>query len=68
MPSPHCRAKSDEKKASVMREFRRYSLPGKAIKTDYPKGESGICFEKMHIFVYKVSYCDKGEMKNSKKI
>ena len=22
-----------------------------------------VCFEKMHVYIYKVSYCDKGEMK-----
>ena len=26
-----------------------------------------VCFEKMHVYIYKVSYCDKGEMKDSKK-
>ena len=23
------------------------------------------CFEKMHVYIYEVSYCDKGEMKDS---
>ena len=31
------------------------------------KGEPAACFEKMHVYVYKVSYCEKGEMKDSKK-
>ena len=22
------------------------------------------CFEKMHVYIYEVSYCDKGEMKD----
>ena len=33
---------------------------------NFPKGESAIYFEKMYIYVYKVSYCDKGKMKDSK--
>ena len=30
------------------------------------KGGPAVCFEKVHVYVYKVSYCDKGEMKESK--
>ena len=35
--------------------------------TNYTKGEPAVCFEKMHVYVYKVSYCEKGEMKDGKK-
>ena len=33
----------------------------------YAKGEPAVSFEKMHDYVYKVCYCDKGEVKDSKK-
>ena len=33
---------------------------------NFPKGETAVYFEKMYIYVYKVSYCDKGKMKGSK--
>ena len=33
---------------------------------NFPKGESALYFEKIYIYVYKVSYCDKGKMKDSK--
>ena len=38
-------------------------------RSNYPKGEPVVCFEKMHVYVYKVSYNkgDTGEMKDSKK-
>ena len=31
------------------------------------KWEPAECFEKMHVYFYNVSYCEKGEMKDSKK-
>ena len=31
------------------------------------KGKPAACFEKMHVYVYKVSYCEKGEMKDCKR-
>ena len=31
----------------------------------YPKREPVVCFEKKHVYVNKVSCCDKGEMKDS---
>ena len=31
------------------------------------KGEPAACFEKKHVYVYKVYYCEKGEIKDSKK-
>ena len=34
---------------------------------NYPKGKSVVCFEKVHVYVYKVSYCHKGKMKDSNK-
>ena len=30
------------------------------------KGNLSYVLKKMHVYVYKVSYCDKGEMKDSK--
>ena len=33
---------------------------------NYPKGEPVVYFEKMHVYVYKASYYDKGKMKDSK--
>ena len=32
---------------------------------NYPKGEPAVCFEKMHVYLYKVSYCENGEMKDN---
>ena len=32
---------------------------------NYPKGEPAVCFEKMYVYVYKVSYCENGEMKDN---
>ena len=32
---------------------------------NYPKGEPAVWFEKMHVYVYKVSYCENGEMKDN---
>ena len=29
--------------------------------------EPAACFEKMHAYIYKVSCCEKGEMKGNKK-
>ena len=31
------------------------------------KGNLPVCFEKMHVSVYKVPYCEKGKMKDSRK-
>ena len=33
---------------------------------NYPKGEPVVYFEKVHVYVYNVFYCDKREMKDSK--
>ena len=31
------------------------------------KGQPAACFEKMHVCVYNVSYCEEDKMKDSKK-
>ena len=40
--------------------------PSSTPRANYPKGEPVVYFEKMHVYVYKLSYCGEDEMKDSK--
>ena len=34
--------------------------PSSTLVANYPKGEPVVYLEKMHVYVYEVSYCNKG--------
>ena len=40
--------------------------PSSTSLTNYPKGEPVAWFGKMHVYIYKISSCGKGKMKESK--
>ena len=54
---------------SVLLKVKFWTRPKQSSSTplaNYPKGESVVYFEKMHVYVYKASYYNKGKMKDSK--